>query len=229
MFRAINLTLAQMPSKPFRQVFWWSLLLSLATAIAVWIGVYWVLADTEIVGSLPFVGSWVETLVEWGIGFATFALTILLLPAFLGIYASLFLETICRAVEREYYPHLEAPRGQSIWEGIWTGLRFAVIIVFFNILFLPFFIFLPGIAYWILNGILFGREYYELVAFRRLSPREAATLRRQRRPSLFAGGIVIAIVASIPIVNLILPLFGTAFMLHLYESRMKSPAINGLN
>lgn len=218
MIRAFNLTLAQLPSKPFRQVFWWSVLLSLATAILLWVGAAWLINETQFFGSLPVVGTWVDTAIRWVGGLAAFVLTIVLLPAFLGIYASLFLETICRAVERRYYPELAPPRDQSIWEGIWTGLRFAVIILVLNIIFLPAFIILPGVAYWILNGILFGREYYELVALRRLSPREAAALRRRQRPRLFAGGIVVAIVASIPIINLLLPLFGTAFMLHLYES-----------
>jgi CysZ protein len=217
MIRAFNLTLAQLASKPFRRVFWWSVLLSVATAIGLWMTVYWLLTETQFFGTLPIVGSWVDTAIQWGVGIATFLLTIVLLPAFLGIYASLFLETICRAVERRYYPELAPPRDMSIWEGVWTGVRFAVIIVFFNILFLPAFIFLPGVAYWLLNGILFGREYYELVAFRRLSPRGAAALRKRRRPTLFFSGIVIAIIASIPVLNLILPLFGTAFMLHIFQ------------
>lgn len=218
MIRALNLTLAQLPSKPFRQVFWWSVLLSLVTAVALWSLVIWLLTDTAFFGSLPGIGGWVDTAIQWAGGLAAFLLTIVLLPAFLGIYASLFLEKICRAVERRYYPELAPPRNQSIWEGIWTGLRFAVIIVFFNILFLPAFIFLPGVAYWLLNGVLFGREYYELVAFRRLSPRDAAALRKQRRPALLFGGIIIAIVASIPLINLLLPLFGTAYMLHIFQS-----------
>ena len=217
MIRAFNLTLAQLPSKPFRQVFWWSALLSLATAIVLWAVVFWLLANTEFFGSLPLVGTWVDTAIQWAGGLAAFLLTIVLLPAFLGLFASLFLETICRAVEVRYYPEMAPPRDQSIWEGVWTGLRFAAIIIVFNLLFLPAFIFLPGIAYWLLNGILLGREYYELVAFRRLAPRDAARLRRQRRPALFTGGIVIAVVASIPVINLLLPLFGTAFMLHIFQ------------
>lgn len=218
MIRALNMTLAQMPSKPFRQVFWWSALLSLATAVILWSVVVWLLAETTFFGSLPVVGTWIDTTIQWGGGFVAFVLTVVLLPAFLGIFASLFLEKICRAVEVRYYPDIPAPRDQSIWEAVWTGLRFAVIIVFFNLLFLPAFFILPGIAYWILNGILLGREYYELVAYRRLSPHEAAQHRKQRRPALFVAGIAIAVIASIPVVNLLLPLFGTALMLHVYQS-----------
>jgi CysZ protein len=217
MIRAFNLTLAQLPSKPFRQVFWWSALLSLATAVILWTAVVWLIANTAFFGSLPYVGDWVDFAIQWAGGLAAFLLTIVLLPAFLGIFASLFLETICRAVERRYYPELAPARDVPIWESVWTGVRFAIIIVFFNILFLPAFIFLPGVAYWILNGILLGREYYELVAFRRMAPRDAAALRRRRRPALFIGGIVIAFVASIPVLNLLLPLFGTAFMLHIFQ------------
>lgn len=217
MIRAFNLTLAQLPSKPFRQVFWWSALLSLATAVALWTIVIWLVNETTFFGSLPLVGTWVDTGIRFAGGLAAFVITIVLLPAFLGLFASLFVETICRAVEKRYYPELAPPRDASLMEGILTGLKFAVLIIVFNILFLPFFFFLPGVAYWALNGILLGREYYELVAFRRLTPRAAANLRKQRRPTLFFGGVVIAVVASVPILNLLLPLFGTAFMLHIYQ------------
>lgn len=56
------------------------------------------------------------------------------------------------------------------------------------------------------------------MALRRLPPKTAARLRRQKRTTLFVGGVVIAVVASIPVVNLLLPLFGTAFMLHIFQS-----------
>ena len=223
MIRAFNLTLAQLPSKPFRQVFWWSALLSLATAVALWTIVIWLVNETTFFGSLPLVGTWVDTGIRFAGGLAAFVITIVLLPAFLGLFASLFVETICRAVEKRYYPELAPPRDASIMESILTGLKFAVLIIVFNILFLPFFFFLPGVAYWVLNGILLGREYYELVAFRRLTPRDASKLRKQRRPKLFIGGVVIAVVASIPVLNLLLPLFGTAFMLHIYQSLAPPP------
>ena len=220
MIRAIYLTLAQMASRPFRQVFWWSALLSLVTAIAMTMLVSWLLFSTDMVGSLPWVGSAAETFADWLGVFAAILLTIILLPAFLGVYASLFVEKICRAVEQRYYPELPAAREQSIGEALWTGIVFGVVFIVANLIVLPLYL-VPGlnfIIYWLLNGILFGREYYELVAFRRLPPKTAARLRRQKRTTLFVGGVVIAIVASIPVVNLLLPLLGTAFMLHIFQS-----------
>ena len=150
-------------------------------------------------------------------------LLILLLPAFVGLIASFMLEWICRAVEARYYPDLPEARSQSITEAIVIGLRFAVILILLNILLLLL-IFFPPVYFvvgWALNGYLLGREYFELVACRRLNHAEIRATRRSHGVATWLAGLVIAVIASIPIVNLFLPLFGTAFMLHTFE-RLRS-------
>jgi uncharacterized protein involved in cysteine biosynthesis len=69
-----------------------------------------------------------------------------------------------------------------------------------------------------LNGYLLGREYFEMPAFRRLSRPEAKAVFGQYRSRFVGGGIVIAFLSTLPIVNLIAPIIATAFMVHLFES-----------
>ena len=62
-----------------------------------------------------------------------------------------------------------------------------------------------------------GREYFELVALRRVNPAEALFIRRAFRGQLFLAGTVIAFMMTIPIVNFIAPVISVAAMVNLVE------------
>jgi CysZ protein len=78
----------------------------------------------------------------------------------------------------------------------------------------------PGVnlvAFFIGNGYLLGREFFEAAA-RRFHDRGAArALRQANAGRVFIGGLVIALFLAIPILNLFTPLFATAFMVHVYK------------
>ena len=214
MFDAFFKTLAQMPTPPFQRVLWLSIAGSLATAVVLWFAINTLLINTNFIGL-----AWLDKAVDILGGFAAVVLLVLLLPAFVGLIASFMLEWICRAVEVRYYPHLPDARSQSFMEAVFIGLRFTVILVALNILVLPL-IFIPPVYFvvgWALNGYLLGREYFELVACRRLNSADIRAMRRKYRLSTLLAGLAIAVVSVIPVVNLLLPLFGTAFMLHTFE------------
>jgi CysZ protein len=90
------------------------------------------------------------------------------------------------------------------------------VLILVNLIALPFYL-LPGInlaLFWIVNGYLLGREYFELVALRHLDVAAARALRRRHALRIFIAGIVIAAFATVPFLNLLSPLFATAFMVH---------------
>ncbi|MEP4887109.1 MAG: EI24 domain-containing protein [Alphaproteobacteria bacterium] len=211
-----------------RAVLWQSIGLSIITAMLLWGGLSWLLSSTQLIGNVPFVGGWLETAVDWLGSIAVFVLVILLLPAFLGIYASLYIETICRAVEARHYPHLAPPRNQSIVEAVTIGLKFGGLLIVFNLLLLVLIFFPPiyFIAGWAVNGHLLGREYLEMVGFRRMDPTQLRDYRLRKRTPIFMSGLMLAVVVSIPVVNLILPLFGTAMMLHVFEATRDHDSVN---
>ena len=83
-------------------------------------------------------------------------------------------------------------------------------------------------VFYLLNGYLLGREYFEIVAVRRLDMATAKRLRRTYRGRVFMAGVVIALLLTVPLVNLITPIVATAFMLHVFEGlrrREADPAI----
>src|SRR3546814_10729570 len=79
-------------SPRFRAVLLQCVGLSLATAVVVLVGVWWLVTGTELIGAVPWVGDALEVLVDVLGWFAAFALMIVLLPAFLGLYASFYIE-----------------------------------------------------------------------------------------------------------------------------------------
>ena len=74
---------------------------------------------------------------------------------------------------------------------------------------------------------LLGREYFELAAMRHVPPAEAKKLRQANGLTVFLCGLIIAGIASVPILNFITPLFATAFMVHMYKdlTRRAGPRI----
>jgi CysZ protein len=73
------------------------------------------------------------------------------------------------------------------------------------------------IAFYVGNGYLLGREYFELAAMRHIPAAEARRLRLANRGTVFLCGLIIAGLASVPILNLLTPLFATSFMVQIYK------------
>ena len=109
-------------------------------------------------------------------------------------------------------------------EAIRVGVSFVVVSLFLNLLALPLYL-IPGVnafVFYLLNGYLLGREYFELVAQRRMEPAEMTALRRRGRLRWIMAGVVIAVLFTIPIVNLAVPILATAFMVHLFEGARRA-------
>jgi hypothetical protein len=73
------------------------------------------------------------------------------------------------------------------------------------------------LLFYAVNGHLLGREYFEVVALRRLDPQAARQLRRDYAGRIWLAGTLIAVTFSIPLLNLAAPVLGTAFMLHRFQ------------
>jgi len=96
-----------------------------------------------------------------------------------------------------------------------------VLAVVLNLLALPVYLLLPGINFFVflgLNGYLLGRAYFEGVALRRLDTAATRAARHRFGGRIFLGGLVIAGLFSLPLVNLVAPVIATAFMVHLFEA-----------
>jgi uncharacterized protein involved in cysteine biosynthesis len=149
----------------------------------------------------------------------------LLFPIAIAASLGLFAEDVIRAVERRYYSQLAPARGMGFASSTLGAIRFMATALALNLVALPLYL-VPGAnlaVYLALNGYLLGREYFELVAQRRLDWRTLTALRRAHRARLWWAGVWIAALLTIPVVNLIAPVIATCFMVHLFENLRRSP------
>lgn len=231
MLRYLFLGFRQLSDRETRGTFWLSLLISIGTFILLWIGaafgVVW-LGDA-LAGWLSGIGAsefWVdaaEILAGLGaVGAIVFA-SFILFPAVIAIVLSFLLDDVCRQVEARHYPELSPAREQPLFEAVLDGLRLALVTIGLNILFLPLIIalsFVPPLNLFVfygLNGYLLGREYFELVAVRRVSAEEGRRLRKVHRARVLLSGVIIAILLTLPVINLVMPLVATALMVHVFH------------
>jgi CysZ protein len=162
---------------------------------------------------------WIETMIQWLGGFALVVGSIFLIPPVTSLIAGLYLDDIAAQVERTNFPNDPPGKELPALKSIGLALNFFVVVLLVNLVAM-FLLLIPGInlvAFYIGNGYLLGREYFELAAMRHLPTAEAKRLRRANRGTVFLCGIVIALLASVPILNLVTPLFATGFMVRIYK------------
>ena len=228
MVRAFELAVRQLGDPRLRAVIWQSLALSLVMQIAIGGLAWWCLQHF-----VHYDIGWVNSLIQWLGGAAVVVLALLLFPASFGIVVSVFMERIADIVEDEHYHQLGRAHGISAWTGIWTGVVFLVAVIVLNLVMLPFYILaifvagLGAVLFYAINGWLAGRMYYEQVALRRLSPAEVKAWRKANLWPLWLTGIVIVFLGTIPVLNLIVPVLGTAAMVHVAQT-LKPPGAPGL-
>jgi uncharacterized protein involved in cysteine biosynthesis len=235
MFAALSKAIQQCSDPTFRRVLLRAVGLSLAVFVLLWIvaGALLAWGGGWLLDWIGPEGVWQDVLEvvfgAAGVGGVLFA-SFILFPAVMVMVMSFHLEEIAAAVEGRHYPSLPPSRPQPIGEMLRSGLAFAAMTVAINLLALPFYlllIFLPPfnlILFYGVNGYLFGREYFEIVALRRQNPADAKRLRRRYRGRLFLAGILIAVMMTIPIVNLFAPIVATGFMVHVFEDLKRRAA-----
>jgi CysZ protein len=162
---------------------------------------------------------WIEKTIEWLGGLALVVGSIFLIPPVSSLIAGLYVDDIAAKVESTTYPQDPPGKPVATLPAIGLALKFFVVVLAVNIL-AVFLLLIPGInliAFYLGNGYLLGREYFELAAMRHMPPDEAKQLRRANRVTVLLCGLIIAAIASVPILNLITPLFATAFMVRIFK------------
>jgi CysZ protein len=216
MVTAFFRALAALFEPPMRQVVALSLGLAVLTFAMLWLAVAAVLYHTNF-----FDWRLLNWLVDLLGGLAVLVLSWLLFPAIVTLIMGFYLERVAAAVETLDYPGCGPPREQPLGEMLAVMLRLSGLTLTLNILALPVYLLVPGInlvLFLVLNGYLLGRGYFEVVALRRLDVGETRAVRSRFAGRIFLGGVAIAGLFALPLVNLVAPVIGTAFMLHIFEA-----------
>jgi CysZ protein len=219
----------QIFAPPLRAVLWKSILLALALIVAAGVAL-----DRLIVHLIGAGGASLESalgpqahapasalawLFSFAAGFGIIVGSVLLMPVVTALVGSFFADQIADEVEREHYPADPPGKALPLWLALWEGFKTALLAVAIYLCAAPLLIFagFGAVIFFLATAYILGREYFELAAMRFLPPPEAKALRRRNAGMVYVGGLLIAAVVSIPIVNLATPLFAMALMVHLHK------------
>lgn len=220
-------SLAQLTDPRFRHVLWKSLAISVAGLAALFVLVMLLLGiflpDTM---TLPWIGTvgFVDTLVDWTAVLLMLVLSVVLMVPVTAAVVGFFLEDVAEAVEVRHYPHLGPPHRLRVRQQITDALRFFGLVVLVNIGALVVYLFSAPLApfvFWAVNGFLLGREYFLLVAIRRVTRPAAEAMWRRYFWRIWIAGTAIAVPLSVPILNLVVPMIGVAVFTHQFH-RLKT-------
>jgi CysZ protein len=220
MLKAAFRAFGDLLSPEFRSV----LLKAIGLTIALFIAVL-VIAEFLIASFTHFSWPWADRLVEVGSGLALLVAFFFLMSPVTAAFAGLFLDQIADKVEERHYPW--DPRGTPLPTGraIVMAIQFFIVVLLVNLAVLPT-VFLGFGAFVLVaaNAYLIGREYFEMVAMRHMPVEEAKILHRENSPIIFFAALLPALISIVPFVNLVVPLFSTAYFTHLFKSVQASSA-----
>lgn len=196
---------------------WKSLGLTIAMLFGLWVA--FDLAFSTFI--LPMIGaeSWMASVISWVLGAGlVLGLGFLIAPV-TSIFGGFFIDDVATAVEQKHYPDDPAGRPLETSKAAFLSLKFTLLVISTNILALLLLL-VPGVnlvVFFVANGYLLGREYFQFAALRFMSPGDADDLRHRTKGTVFVAGLVIAGFLTIPLLNLLTPLFAAAMMTHIFK------------
>lgn len=208
----------QIFTPPFRATLWKVLALTLALLALMWVGL-----DKLVVGNIasgewaPW--PWVKTALTILTGLGLFVGMAFLVAPASSLVAGFFLDDLAERVEHDVYPPGAQGAALPVGQAAWLAARFAAVSLGVNFVALILFL-LPGVnalVFFVANAYLLGREYFELAALRYRPIEEVRVLRQRHSLVLFLCGLLIAAFVAVPVVNLLTPLFGVAFMVRMHK------------
>jgi CysZ protein len=206
--------LAEIFSPPFRRVMWKSLGLTAAILVLAGVGL------DRLALSFVHVGpAWLSAVLTVVLALGVVVGMIFLAPPTASLVASFHLDEVAALVERTIDPHGPPGRPLPLAPSIVMGIRFAVLSIIVNVIVLVLTVFtgVGLVSFFVLNGYLLGREFFELAAMRHVSAADARYLFQRHMPMVFIAGAVVSGFVAVPVLNLFTPLFATAFMTRVYK------------
>ena len=219
--KAFLAALGQIRDPRFRTVLAKGLLLTILFLFMFYVAVlcvlHWVLPD---VIALPWLGeiSVPRQFVSLGSFLVMAVLSTFLMVPVAAAFTGIFLDDVADAVEARHYPMLSPAPRIGLMDGLRASIGFLGIVLVANLVALVlYFTPLSPLVFFGLNGFLLGREYFRVIAVRRLGRRDAGRLSRQHLPVIWITGALMAMLLTVPLFNLLIPVLGAATFTHIYH------------
>jgi CysZ protein len=216
----LSRALSQLTDPAFVGVVWRSVLFSALFFVVI------------LTGTIGAVHHFVTTggIVAWALdALGSIAAAVLAMWLFLPVAAvigTLYFERIAQAVERVYYPTLPPAEAAPLLDQLGVSLGVGLRVLGLNVLTLLLTLLLPGIGLpigWAIASWAMGRGMFVAVAMRRLNRQDTEALYRSARPIALVQGAAMAAAAYFPLLNLLIPVVGTAAMVHVLDLALTSP------
>ena len=200
---------AQTFSPPLRKVLLKSIGLAILLIIALGAALQWLLQFL-----LPLASPY-DTIAAILLGVLTLVLAFFAMAPVTSLMAAIFLDDVADEVERTKFPADAPGKPLPVARAVFLSTKFFGVVLLVNLgaILLWFVIPVFNVAvFFFANAYLLSREFFEMAAMRFRSPEEARRLRQQHSVSVFVSGMIIAAIVIVPVLNLITPVFATAFM-----------------
>ncbi|MFN4056714.1 MAG: EI24 domain-containing protein [Roseinatronobacter sp.] len=215
--------IGQLRDPRFRHVIWLGIALAIALLFVMY-ALILLVVQLFVPGTLtvPLAGEVTGLRILLSIGSLLFVigLSIFLMAPVASAFTSLFLDDVANAVEAEHYPHMTPPAPVGFLTALRETLGYFGLLVGLNLLGMVVFVISGGlgmIVLWAINAWLLSREYFVMVAMRRMDRQTALDLRHKHGFRLWLAGVLMAVPLTIPFVNLLVPVVGAAAFTHLYH------------
>lgn len=217
-----------------------SFLRLLFKAVVITIGIFSILVLGLIIGlvfiDIPYVGTfsyvsgainkvtlWFNyDIIDWISVFLLFtafgilgSLVFLLYPLFLTALISYMADDIACDVESAH--NYSIGKNGTVRMVIVLYFRLLVTLIGINILALPLYIFASfasPLVYIVINGYIFGKEYFDMVLCRHMNMDTATAYMRHNRGAVLGIGAIFVVLMWIPLINLIAPAILVATVVH---------------
>lgn len=140
-----------------------------------------------------------------------------------SLMAAIFLDDVAEEVERSKFPADAPGKPLSVPRSMALSAKFFGVVLLVNLVAILLWFVIPVFnvaVFFIANAYLLSREFFELAAMRFRTPEEARRLRQQHAVPVFISGLFIAAIVLVPVLNLITPVFATAFMVRRHKRFM---------
>ena len=154
------------------------------------------------------------------LGVLTLVLAFFAMAPVSSLMAAIFLDDVAEEVERTKFPADPVGRPLSIPRAALLSAKFFGVVLLVNLGALLLWFVIPVLnvgVFFVANAYLLSREYFEMAAMRHRTPEDARRLRQRNAVPVFLSGLIVAAVVSVPVLNLITPVFATAFMVRRHK------------
>jgi CysZ protein len=162
------------------------------------------------------------------LGLLTLILAFFAMAPVTSLMAAIFLDDVADEVERTKFPADRPGKPLSIPRATALSVKFFGVVLAVNLAAILLWFVIPVLnigVFFIANAYLLSREFFEMAAMRFRTPEEARRLRQQNAVPVFISGLVIAAIVTVPVLNLITPVFATAFMVRRHKRYTRTSEI----